>query len=142
MYGSRKSGYTKIWSRKPGHWSKLPTQVQTVATKFWYVQIFAAHVQNIATKFWYVQTFATHVTTQLNSRVSRLKFSARLCNLSLNSKATRSSKSGHETGPQPGQLSCHAFTERHNGTVSKESSLCSNFSHSFFFRAIFKLFFA
>ena len=49
-------------------------------------------------------------TLRLNSRVSRLNLSARLCNLSLNPKATRSSKSGHETGPQPGQLSCHAFT--------------------------------
>ena len=37
-------------------------------------------------------------TARLTSRLSRLKFSAQLCNLCLNLGAPRSSKSGHDPG--------------------------------------------
>ena len=43
-------------------------------------------------------------TARLMSRLSRLKLSARLCNLGLNSDAARPSKSGHESGTSTREL--------------------------------------
>ena len=102
LRGPRKSKHTKIWSRKSRHGSqKSGHRLSLPMSRLWRPNFGMSRLSQPMSSFSqpnFGMSRLSRPTARLMSRLSRLKFSARLCNLGLNPDVARPLKSGHESG--------------------------------------------